>query len=388
MNILVDYQIFLAQRYGGISHYHAKIHHAINRGASGHRSVLGVFGSSNKYLGFFPDPFRLLNLKGKAVLRSLNQAATKTFVRRFDVFHPSYYDNYFLSARRLPPFVLTIHDVIPERFFMDARGRELVARKKNLIPRAAHIIAISEATKAGLLEYYDVPESRVSVIPHGRPDHFERFAARSAPPARAASAASEAAAGHMLLAASAASAATGATAASSGNGQPYLLYVGLRSSYKNFALFADGVAPFARRHGVRIKVVGPAPLPDELQQVERLRLAPLTDWLTGTTDEELYRLYRHALCFVFPSLDEGFGIPLLEAAAAGCPVLCSDIPVFREIMGDAALYFDPRAAESLEGPLEQVSGLRSVLVDRATRNLDRFSWDEAARQTLQVYLNA
>lgn len=340
MRILVDYQIFLSQRFGGISHYHARIHEAINRMPTGQQSFVSVLGSRNEYLGV-SDPLRVLN--GRNVLRRLNKSLTMARMSSFDVLHPTYYDNYFLSARRLPPYVLTVHDVIAERRFMDAPGRKMASDKKNLIARASRIIAISEATKKGILEFYDVPESSISVIYHGRPDYVSGVPA--VPVA------------------------------------PFLLFVGQRWGYKNFSGMLAQAAPFMKRHDVRLKVVGKEPSAEERQEVAALGIGGLTDWVVGASDETLYGLYRQAMAFVFPSLEEGFGIPLLEASAAGCPVVCSDIPVFREVMGEAAVFFEP--SSGLESALERVADAR--LIEAATANLSRFSWDDAARQTLEVY---
>ena len=160
MKVLVDYQIFLAQQYGGISNYHSKIHQLINEAESGNESTIIALGSNNKYIKSQLQLLKPLNNWGKRVLRSINQYTLERAMPRFDVFHPTYYDNYFLKSDRTPPFVITIHDLIPEKFFKDARGISLVNSKKNLIGKASKIIAISETTKRQILNFYDIdPDS-------------------------------------------------------------------------------------------------------------------------------------------------------------------------------------------------------------------------------------
>ncbi|OGE34501.1 hypothetical protein A3C32_04120 [Candidatus Daviesbacteria bacterium RIFCSPHIGHO2_02_FULL_41_14] len=106
------------------------------------------------------------------------------------------------------------------------------------------------------------------------------------------------------------------------------------------------------------------------------------------TDEQMATLYKNALAFVFPSLEEGFGIPLLEAMAFGCPVVASNIPVIKEVGEDAVFYFDPKDEIEMRGKLLQVienSRLRKVLTDRGLKHYKKFSWENLAQQTLEVY---
>lgn len=98
-------------------------------------------------------------------------------------------------------------------------------------------------------------------------------------------------------------------------------------------------------------------------------------------NDDLARLYQQADVFVFPSMIEGFGIPQLEAMTCGCPIACSDIPVFHEIAGDVAEYFDPKDTESIRSAIARASGIRRNGQARAKE----FSWDKMADQTMKVY---
>lgn len=106
------------------------------------------------------------------------------------------------------------------------------------------------------------------------------------------------------------------------------------------------------------------------------------------TDQELVALYKSAKAFVMPSIEEGFGIPILEAMGSSCPVISSDRGALREVGGDAALYFDP---ESLEDMIKKISDvledetLRKGLVNRGVKRVKDFSWEKLAKQTLEVY---
>ena len=111
-------------------------------------------------------------------------------------------------------------------------------------------------------------------------------------------------------------------------------------------------------------------------------------FLDFITIDELALLYRNAVVFVYPSLYEGFGIPILEAFSSGCPVIASNVTSIPEVGGDAALYFDPRSEDQIANSLQLVlsdSVLRETLKEKGRVRAKQFSWSETARKTLAVY---
>jgi alpha-1,3-rhamnosyl/mannosyltransferase len=127
--------------------------------------------------------------------------------------------------------------------------------------------------------------------------------------------------------------------------------------------------------------------PEERQRLSKSDVESRISLLQDVDDEHLRRLYGSALAFVYPSLYEGFGIPLLEAMACGCPVIASDIVATREVAGDCPLYFEPSRYESLISALDLALN-ESDIERRRTAGLarvNRFSWDETAHRTLEVY---
>jgi len=105
------------------------------------------------------------------------------------------------------------------------------------------------------------------------------------------------------------------------------------------------------------------------------------------SDEELASLYSNASLFVYPSIYEGFGIPPLEAMSLGCPVILSDIPVFREIFGDAACYADPGETESISDAMVHVlthDDYRQQLYERGAERAKLYSWEQSARKLLAI----
>ena len=171
----------------------------------------------------------------------------------------------------------------------------------------------------------------------------------------------------------------------------FLLCVGVLAPQKNlervlraFAQVRDGATQLVlagRPAGAYADVIL-RPLARELDVERRVVFADAPD------DETLRTLYHAAVALVYPSLGEGFGLPLVEAMACGCPVLTSNVSSLPEVAGDAALLVDPRDVAAVAGALERLldaPALRADLVARGRARAALFTWDEAARQTLWCY---
>jgi glycosyltransferase involved in cell wall biosynthesis len=137
-------------------------------------------------------------------------------------------------------------------------------------------------------------------------------------------------------------------------------------------------------------VVGKPFSPGEMLMMRRLRLKDRVIYLGELSDTQLAHAYRKSLGFLFPSMQEGFGFPSLEAQWCGTPVLCSDIPVFREVCADAAIYFDPRMGESIGAAVQKLldEKVREQLCIRGHKNVRRFTWDRCARESMAAFEEA
>jgi glycosyltransferase involved in cell wall biosynthesis len=144
----------------------------------------------------------------------------------------------------------------------------------------------------------------------------------------------------------------------------YFLYVGNAYPHKNLEVLITA----AKLAGVRVIYVGKE---DYFYKKLGISARPVSD-------KELTNLYKNAMALVFPSLMEGFGLPTVEAIRVGCPVIASDIPVFHEILGDSATYFNPKSAEELSKILQSPIGKPKKLAGN-------YSWQKMARETLEVY---
>jgi len=356
LNILYDHQIFSWQKYGGISRYYCELMKHSNDLFN--YQVGGIF-RINEYLKEFnlPDEYPE-NVKAQFGSNSdlcdkLNKHDSLTKAQNCDIFVPTYYNPYFLDKIKIP-FVLTVYDFIHEIFpqLNLVAHKETLIIKKMLIERANRIIAISENTKRDLLKFYpNTKEENVSVV----------YLSTSW------SNISKAQAGQKQ--------------------EKYILFTGARGSYKNFGPFINAVIPLLKKYNLKLKCTGE---PWSNREKEELKKLNVLDRCTSefADEQKLQELYANALCFVFPSLYEGFGIPILEAWACDCPLVLSNTSCFPEIAKDAGVYFDPYNVQDIKKQIEKVilsESLRKELVAKGRERLKEFPWQKAAEQSAKVY---
>ena len=165
--------------------------------------------------------------------------------------------------------------------------------------------------------------------------------------------------------------------------------MGDRSGYKNFYLFINAFKEISIRNpDINVILTGGGKLGiSDLEFIARLNLQEKIRHI-NVTDEELNFLYQQALFFVYPSLHEGFGLPILEAFKACCPMILSDTDCFKEIAEDAAIYFNAYQKDSLVDVLEKMinsSTLRDDLIKKGQNRLKEFSLDKSMKATLDIY---
>jgi glycosyltransferase involved in cell wall biosynthesis len=163
-----------------------------------------------------------------------------------------------------------------------------------------------------------------------------------------------------------------------------LLAVGNRMPHKNFELLLEALASIPAERRPRLVITGSHGDDPLAPVVERLRLADVVELRGWLAPEELDRLYAESTALVFPTLFEGFGLPPLEAMARGCPVIVSDLPVMREVAGDAARYVDPTDAASIARAIDAVcadANLRTRMSAAGLARAAAFSWERTALAT-------
>lgn len=165
---------------------------------------------------------------------------------------------------------------------------------------------------------------------------------------------------------------------------PYILTTSMTNPRKNLGNLLKAYALVRTRHpDLQLVITGS---PTWINQVVEDNPHEAIVNAGFASEEQLRALYEGAATYVYPSFDEGFGIPLLDARLVGCPVACSDIPVFREVLQDDAVYFDPTNAESMAAAIERAMTTTDAHGDMsAVRSLrDRFSWRQSASSLLQA----
>lgn len=286
------------------------------------------------------------------------------------------------------PFVVTIHDLILHHFptgeastlpfpfyHLKLLGYKFVISQA--AKKAAKIITVSNATKEEIIKHLGVSSEKVVVTYEGVDQHIAYSKSRMEE-------------NHKLSAIS---------------DKPYFLYVGNAYPHKNLERLlqaftslchperGEGSRFFGRepQNDIRLILVGREDYFYKRlkEKVKKMGLLEHVIFYGYATEEELRFLYKNALALVMPSLMEGFGLPIVEAISQKCLVLASDIPVHREIAGDAALYFDPRNVEDMSRKMIPVY-LNDIyhLSDKIQNGLERakmFSWEKMARETLSLY---
>lgn len=305
-----------------------------------------IYNYLDKNIPIFPS---YNNINKKYVISLLKES-------KFDVFHPTGTDTYFLPYIGNKPFVFTVHDMIWELF--KSRTKDSMKWQKDraeLVKKASHIIAISENTKKDLINILNVPEEKITVIYHGNSYNIKSWKERIVP-------------------------------------APYFLFVGRRHSYKNFIQTVRDFAEFNKVFPEVELVCTGAPFNrDEQRLISTLQLEHKIS-SRFVTDEELANLYSHAIGFIFPSLYEGFGLPILEAFSNGCPVLLNNASCFPEIASNAAIYFDSK--EGMSNLSKVMTNLyccneaeRDSIIKAGYERLKFFSWESASLQLAEVYKN-
>jgi glycosyltransferase involved in cell wall biosynthesis len=267
--------------------------------------------------------------------------------------------------------VVTIHDLVSFRFPDTVPWRYSVYMRlmTRLAARSAdRIIAVSHATKADLVQTLGVPPAKIAVIHEGVGPEF----ARPLPPES-----------------------IDAVVRRYGLRRPYCLFVGNLEPRKNLPTLIEAFAEVRRRRGpggpsVQLVLAGTRAWLHAgiFRAVEQHGIGDDVAFTGYVPNGDLPALYAGATCFTFPSLYEGFGLPVLEAMAAGAPVIAARTGSIPEVAGDAALLVDARGPAELALAIEAVlsdAALRERLVARGRARAAAFAWDTVSRQTLAVY---
>lgn len=355
--VLFDHQIFSRQRYGGISRYFVELIKRMDL----YNCHLALKTSNNKILpelsltfrNFLPD----FEFRGKwFVMDCLNKQNSISALRvgDYSVFHPTYYDPYFLKFTK-KPFVLTIYDMIHEKFKDNFRSIDKTAIQKEYLARKADkIIAISDSTKNDIIDIYRINPDKIVTIHLAGSVNSSRL-------------------NNINIA----------------QNYPYFIFVGNRSGYKNFEFIIKSLPRnMFQDYGFKILAAGGGTYSDE--EIALMISCGVRDYYDyiDLNNDNLYSLYNNSIALLYPSLYEGFGLPIVEAFDCQCPVITSNTSSMKEIAEGSALLIDPKSSDDLCIAVMKMlndENHRSQLIHLGIDRAKEFTWDKTYTETMNLY---
>jgi glycosyltransferase involved in cell wall biosynthesis len=388
MNVFYDHQIFTEQNYGGISRYFVELFKRFDTQKEFNYLLPKMYSNNinlnelncrnifpfKTFQSFLPNihfrgKFRFFNfLQYLQIYKNaskLNKAYSLEIVEsnRVDLYHLTYYNDFLLKTIKSKkiPYIVTVYDLIHEKFpnfFPDYK--DVISFKKRTILNANKIIAISNNTKKDLMEIYKIPEDQICVT-HLASSFNSIYENQD----------------YEKL---------------NYDNEIYLLFVGNRSFYKNFLFFLESISSLLNsENNLFLYCVGGESINrEEIAMIQKLGLGKKIKFFPNPNNFQLSEFYRKAVCFIYPSLYEGFGIPLLEAMNSNCLVACSDTSSLPEVAGNAAFYFDPNDNNSILKTVKEAvynTTKRDIMYKKIQEQREKFSWEKTFQKTLSVYKN-
>jgi glycosyltransferase involved in cell wall biosynthesis len=364
MRLLYDHQVFSLQNAGGASRYFFELTRFFAAEPEVQTEVwLGMNGTVYPFTDLDGQKVHVRQLPGwlppgkpRYLVNELWSRAKALIAPTVDIYHPTtYLRTPTIRARRT---VATHHDCTHERFpeYFPGAKRIFWARKQ-MLPSVDAIICVSESARQDLLHFYNVDPAKTHVVHHGL-THLPRS--------------------------------TEAAAALKGRlKRGYLLYVGMREKFKNFHGLLQAMHDSRVSDSYDLLVLGGSALKDEEKSmISRFGLDGCVIWVPKASDAMLAEAYAGAKLFVYPSFNEGFGFPPIEAMSLDCPVLASRVSSIPEVCGDAPFYFDPADQGAFSRELLRAvedEDARRQSIARGKEVAARYTWEKCGRETLAVY---
>lgn len=352
INLILDNIIFSLQTSGGISVVWYELLKRFIKDNSIYLSVL-EYPNNNIFRESIQIPEFNIYRYNSILPIQIERYNTVNLPRKKSIFHSSYYR---ISPKNVN--ITTVHDFTYEYY---KKGLPKIIhqwQKGTAIKNSQRIICVSENTKQDLLKFYPkIKEEHIKVIYNGVDSVYKPLTSKKLP--------------FDLIPFSC---------------EEYVLYIGDRKSlYKNFLISVEACA----LANLPLVIVGGGLLsPKESQLLEDSLGTNKYKHLSGITNELLNVIYNNALCLLYPSLYEGFGIPVIEAQSAGCPVITTSYSSIPEVAGDAAILLQDISKYTISEALKTVSNgalLKSELKEKGLTNAQRFSWDKCANETIKLY---
>lgn len=352
MQIIYDNIVFAIQKYGGISVVWQELLERQQKAASMELKYIDVDPAQTKnYSRLKLDIAKENVCEYIRHYKWLRYLPVKINANEPFIFHSSYY-RYCTNPCAIN--VTTVHDFTYELFVKGLKKKIHTWQKFSAIRHSDAIVCISEYTKQDLLRLMpNVDEQKVKVIYNGVSEAFH-VVGRNSPLKQ--------------------------LTFPKGS---YVIFIGRRDSYKNFDLVVRCVAATS----LNLIVIGSQFSPKEKEFVNRFLPSKRYQCLSNVPDEQLNILYNHAAALVYPSSYEGFGIPVLEAQRAGCPVIALNVSSIPEISGKTPLLMNELSEEEMVAKLSLLDNqeLMQTVINEGLANSKRFSWEKMANEYLELY---
>lgn len=354
MKLYFDNIVFSLQRAGGISVYWCELLKRMMDAGVDFNVIERKGAEGNIFRRQLSFPRERVILERSICLKMLRYLPLMHSLPAGALSHSSYF-----RVSRSPGVVnvVTVYDFVYERFAPALKKTVHFMQKKYAVRHADGIICISHHTKKDLLEYFPfVDPSRVAVIHLGGAQEYCRLEAETATPP------------HLVAQIR----------------KPYILFVGDRSYYKNFPLAVDVCAALP---GYSLAVVGGGPVSKADEAILDKRIPGRFKLFGPLSNADLNVMYNNAHCLLYPSSYEGFGLPLLEAMKAGCPVVASNASSLPEVVGDAGFLVGGFHPDEYAAGIREIenSVVREAVVQKGLRRAAEFSFDRCFEETMAFY---
>jgi len=371
MKIMYDYQIFWDQEYGGPSRYFINLAKHLTQ--TEEINICAPFYINNylreipkdiiyglKISKLFPKnfPIKFKNSLINPIFESLNKKLSNRFCKKNnpDIVHKTYFKD---GEKKNKPVVVTVYDLVHEKFFKEYNRDEFYRPKKEALESADKIICISNNTAKDLKEFYNIDNKKIETIYLGNSlkDNFKN---------------------------------TQNNQSMKKFEKDYLLFVGKRRGYKNFLNFlkAYSYSDNLKKNFIIICFGSMKFTKEEILEFKKLKLNQENIIHVNGDDKLLSEYYMNAKALIYPSLYEGFGLPILEAMSFNCPVICSNTGSIPEVGGEAVEYFDPYDIDAMSEKINKIvsddSKLKN-LIAKGQIHQKLFSWQKCSNQTLDLY---
>ena len=365
ISVAYDREIFLLQNYGGVSKSFSKnIEVMLERKELGIEPLLTFSRSNNRHIiesaineSYFLKPARKFLQPRNSLETLITYGPIRTWssffaggnnpVESADIGHATYYRPQKYDFKKVKKLAVTIHDFIPE--YLNWNGiRNPHIGKSQLIKKADLVVCISETTRDLMYERYGLIHDNVVVVPHGADIVSRNYEKGEVFP---------------------------------------ILYVGHRKGYKNFDILVSALTSLRNVRPFKLWIAGP-PLDD--LEIFNLNSKLGVNWISFEypSDQEIKNLYSKAAVHCVTSRMEGFGMTAIESVGAGCPVIASDIPIFRETLRGNGILFNPDNPEELENMLSQLM-TDQAHYDSIENNLvnvrEQYSWNSVTPKLTEAY---